>query len=174
MFGLGWQETVVIFMLALLLFGPKKLPELGKNLAKALGEFRRASNELKDTWQREMAAVERETQDIKREAESFNATVASTATDPAYNYDYNYEYGGYGYPDSSTTETPAATASEAESAATATAPATPDGVVPASAEVEAETNFEAAGGASDPIPPAAEPAKTPADSSSAHEATATR
>ena len=56
---LGWQETVVIFVLALLLFGPKKLPELGKNLAKALGEFRRASNELKDTWNREMTAIER-------------------------------------------------------------------------------------------------------------------
>ena len=47
--------------LALLLFGPKKLPELGKTLAKALGEFRRASTELKSTFEREMNAIERET-----------------------------------------------------------------------------------------------------------------
>ncbi|HPT28905.1 MAG TPA: twin-arginine translocase TatA/TatE family subunit, partial [Bryobacteraceae bacterium] len=68
--SLGWQETIVIFVLALLLFGPKKLPELGKNLAKAIGEFRRASSELKDTWQREMTAIERETEEIKKETQS--------------------------------------------------------------------------------------------------------
>ena len=51
---LGWQETIAIFILALVVFGPKKLPELGKTAAKAMGEFRRASNELKSTWNREM------------------------------------------------------------------------------------------------------------------------
>jgi sec-independent protein translocase protein TatA len=50
---LGWQETVFIFVLALLVFGPKKLPELGKTIGKALTEFR-ASSELKSTWDREM------------------------------------------------------------------------------------------------------------------------
>lgn len=170
MFGLGWQETVVIFLLALLLFGPKKLPELGKNLAKALGEFRRASNELKDTWQREMAAVERETQDIKREAESFNTTVATATgtTDPSYNYDYNYEYGGYGYPDSSTEPAAQTTTPEGEPVAAAA----PEGVVAANAEVE-NPNFEAAGGVSDPVP-AAEPAATTSDTVPPQETTATR
>ena len=52
---LGWQETVFIFLLALLIFGPKKLPELGKTIGKALTEFRRASNELKATLNREMS-----------------------------------------------------------------------------------------------------------------------
>ena len=42
MWTLGWQETVFIFLLALLIFGPKKLPELGKTIAKGLAEFRRA------------------------------------------------------------------------------------------------------------------------------------
>ena len=51
---LGWQETVFIFFLALLLFGPKKLPELGRTLGKAMTEFRRASSELKATFDREM------------------------------------------------------------------------------------------------------------------------
>ena len=174
MFGLGWQETVVIFILALLLFGPKKLPELGKNLAKALGEFRRASNELKDTWQREMAAVEKETQDIKREAESFSATVNSTATDPSYNYDYNYEYGGYGYPDSSTTDATSTATETTTAAAAAGELATPEGVVPATGEVEVATNFEEAGGVSDPISHAADSAATPPASTPNQEATATR
>ena len=44
---LGRPEMVFIFLLALLLFGPKKLPEMGRTLGKAITEFRRASNELK-------------------------------------------------------------------------------------------------------------------------------
>jgi sec-independent protein translocase protein TatA len=50
---LGWQETIFIFVLALLIFGPKKLPELGKTIGKAMTEFRRASSELRSTWDRE-------------------------------------------------------------------------------------------------------------------------
>ena len=49
---LGWPETVFIFFLALILFGPKKLPELGRTVGKALTEFRRASTELKATLRR--------------------------------------------------------------------------------------------------------------------------
>ena len=106
---LGWQETLVIFVLALLLFGPKKLPEVGKTIAKAINEFRRASDELKDTWHREMANLERETQDIKKEAESLTKVTNDYVSDTSsYNYDSSYDYGAYGYPDSydsSTTST---------------------------------------------------------------------
>ena len=62
---LGWQETVFIFILALLLFGPKKLPELGRTLGKAITEFRRASNELKATFDREMKSLEAENESLK-------------------------------------------------------------------------------------------------------------
>jgi TatA/E family protein of Tat protein translocase len=79
---LGWQETVFIFILALLLFGPKKLPELGKTVGKALTEFRRASNELKATFDRELSSLEREDQSIKEVTSSY---------DPS-NYNYNYDY----------------------------------------------------------------------------------
>jgi TatA/E family protein of Tat protein translocase len=99
MWNLGWPEMMVIFVLALLLFGPKKLPEVGKQVAKALGEFRRASNELKDTWHREMAAMERETQEIKKEAQSLAETTSEYSSDYHYNYDSSYDYGAYGYPD---------------------------------------------------------------------------
>jgi TatA/E family protein of Tat protein translocase len=61
----GVQEMVVIFLIALVLFGPKKLPELGRTIGKALTEFRRASNDLKSSFEREMNNLERETDSLK-------------------------------------------------------------------------------------------------------------
>lgn len=61
----GVQEMVVIFLVALLLFGPKKLPELGKTLAKAVSEFRRAQSDLKATFEREMRSLEQENESLK-------------------------------------------------------------------------------------------------------------
>ena len=52
--NLGMPELMMIMLLALLLFGPKKLPEIGKQVGKALGEFKRASNDLKRSIQDEM------------------------------------------------------------------------------------------------------------------------
>ena len=48
------QEIIIIFILALIIFGPRKLPELGKTIGKGLAEFKRASNELKQTWEEEV------------------------------------------------------------------------------------------------------------------------
>ncbi len=47
MFGIGMPELIVIFIVALLVFGPKKLPDLGRALGRGLAEFKRASEELK-------------------------------------------------------------------------------------------------------------------------------
>ena len=52
--NLGMPELMMIMVLALLLFGPKKLPEIGKQVGKALGEFKRASNDLKRSIEDEM------------------------------------------------------------------------------------------------------------------------
>ena len=87
---LGWQETVFIFVLALLLFGPKKLPELGRTLGKALTEFRRASNELKSTFDREMASIERENQELKEVTHKYTSEISG------YQYDSYYDSGYYG------------------------------------------------------------------------------
>jgi len=57
---IGITELLVILLLALLLFGPRKLPELGRSLGRGLAEFRRASNELRATIEDEIQAVERE------------------------------------------------------------------------------------------------------------------
>ena len=55
--NLGMPELMMIMFLALLLFGPKKLPEIGKQVGKALGEFKRASNDLKRSIEDEMEKV---------------------------------------------------------------------------------------------------------------------
>jgi Tat protein translocase TatB subunit len=49
MFGIGWPEMILIFIVALIAVGPKKLPELAKTLGKAMGELKKAGQELKDS-----------------------------------------------------------------------------------------------------------------------------
>ena len=60
MWNLGFPEIVIIFIVALVIFGPRKLPELGRSLGKGLSEFKKASNELKRTWEDEVEAVKHE------------------------------------------------------------------------------------------------------------------
>ena len=58
---LGIPELIVIFFIALIFFGPRKLPDLGRSLGKSLAEFKRASNELRNTLDEEIQAEERKT-----------------------------------------------------------------------------------------------------------------
>jgi len=57
--SLGMGELIIIFTVALIVFGPRKLPELGRSLGKSLQEFKRASNELKHTLDEEISLEER-------------------------------------------------------------------------------------------------------------------
>jgi len=67
MFGMGMQELIVIFVIALLVFGPKKLPEIGRSLGRGLAEFKRASEELKEGLAAELAAEEERARPAARE-----------------------------------------------------------------------------------------------------------
>ncbi|HTI38435.1 MAG TPA: twin-arginine translocase TatA/TatE family subunit [Vicinamibacterales bacterium] len=59
--SVGLPELIIIFTLALIIFGPRKLPELGRSLGKSLAEFKRASNELRNTLDEEIRLDEQRT-----------------------------------------------------------------------------------------------------------------
>ena len=71
--NLGMPEMIFIFLLALVIFGPKKLPELGRQLGKALAEFKKASNDFKNQLEVEMMNIELEERSKKQEVERATA-----------------------------------------------------------------------------------------------------
>ena len=128
---LGTSEMVFIFLLALVLFGPKKLPEIGRTIGRAITEFRKASSELKSTFDREVRALEQEAK---------LSEVTNQFQSDTYNYDYSsyestYE-GAYGdnY-DSNGIDTSTASASATQDAESPSA-AGPDGVIARGSETE--------------------------------------
>jgi TatA/E family protein of Tat protein translocase len=74
-------ELLIILVIALIIFGPRKLPELGRSLGKSLGEFKRASNELKNTLEEEVRVEEQKEQRAKLEAEQ-NSAIEAAQTPP--------------------------------------------------------------------------------------------
>ena len=77
--SIGMPELIVIFVIALVVFGPRKLPELGRSLGKAIAEFKRATNELQNTLEEEIRADE---QLAVREASASVAPPAAEAPAP--------------------------------------------------------------------------------------------
>jgi sec-independent protein translocase protein TatA len=79
--SIGMPELIIIFIIALIIFGPRKLPELGRSLGKSLAEFKRASNELKNTLEEEIRLDEqRSSMDAAKAAEAARAATQAPVT----------------------------------------------------------------------------------------------
>ena len=93
---LGTPEMMVIFLLALVLFGPKKLPELGRTVGKAITEFRKASNELKSTFDREMKNLEAETnlKEVRNDLQLDTYNYDYSSCENTYDHSYGETYDG--------------------------------------------------------------------------------
>jgi len=160
--SLGWQETVGIFILALILFGPKKLPELGRTLGKAITEFRRASSELKSTFDREMKNLEQETAPIKQAASEYQYDTYNYDYSSGTPYDHSYAPGESEFAASH----PQITSASAPQGAESTSSVSPEGTV--AYGVKTETVNGAAGELGEKIP---EHAATPASAAPVPNAT---
>ena len=78
--NIGFPEMVVIFIVALLIFGPKRLPELGKSLGKGMAEFRRASSDLRNSIEREIESAQIPQNPIKEAVNDMRKAATDTFT----------------------------------------------------------------------------------------------
>lgn len=79
---IGMPELVVIFVIALLIFGPRKLPELGRSLGRSINEFKRASNELRNTLEDEVRLDEQRTSAAKSASAAPSQTTTPSLEEP--------------------------------------------------------------------------------------------
>jgi TatA/E family protein of Tat protein translocase len=155
--NLGLPEMIFIFLLALIIFGPRKLPEIGRQIGKAMGEFKKASNEFKSQIEGEMRNLELE-EAVKRQPApqilTPEGSVANTAPTAAAVAMHDPSPAA----DAPTLFDPAPKASEQEGAVT---PAPVAATAPDAAVTPAPAAATAPDAAVTPVPDAAAPA--PAD-----------
>ena len=131
---LGTPEMIFIFLLALVLFGPKELPELGRKVGRALTEFRRASAELKSTFDQELRTLEAETnlKEVHKDLQldSYNYDYSS--------YDHNHNEDGSYVPETyeTTADNPYTESESATQDAESPSAIAPEGVIARGSETE--------------------------------------
>jgi len=89
--GLGMPEVILILVVALIIFGPRKLPELGKTLGQAMSQFRRASDDFKRTWEQEVEIEKYRTDSATQTVESSSSSTEYNSSNETYN-PYSGEY----------------------------------------------------------------------------------
>ena len=103
--NLGMPEIMIILVIALIVFGPRKLPELGKSLGKAMAQFRRASDDFKRTWE----------QEVEMEKTKSTPAIASSSYNSEANYYNPPNEDGYSNYSSETNESTTSGESETSS-----------------------------------------------------------
>jgi sec-independent protein translocase protein TatB len=122
----GFGDSAFIILLALLLFGPKKLPVLARQLGKLMADFRRASNEFRSQMEEELRVseqAERQKQIAALEASAPATAVEVPATDQTAE---TPDFASFGFPDMSTSGTPAEPVSESENSPENSIPVVPE------------------------------------------------
>jgi sec-independent protein translocase protein TatA len=90
MFGsIGMPELIIILVIALIIFGPRKLPELGKSLGRSLNEFKKASTDLQNTLEQEIKIEEQKENASKAKAEENTASSAFDTPTSRFDADKN-------------------------------------------------------------------------------------
>jgi sec-independent protein translocase protein TatA len=131
---LGTPEMIFIFLLALVLFGPKELPELGRKVGRALTEFRRASNELKSTFDQELRSLEAETNlgEVRKDLQLDTYNYDYSAYDHNHNEDGSYIAESY----ETTAENPSTESVSAAQDADSPLATEPEGVIARGTETQ--------------------------------------
>lgn len=84
--GIGMPEVIVILVIALVVFGPRKLPELGRSFGQAMAQFRRASEDFKRTWEQEVELEQVRKPDAAAAASTYDYNTSNDPYDPYQSY----------------------------------------------------------------------------------------
>lgn len=77
----GASEIIFLFIAALIIFGPRKLPEIGKTLGKGMREFKKATDDLKSNWEEHIRDAESPVHDLKQTIDEVKADIADSTSE---------------------------------------------------------------------------------------------